>query len=123
MGVGLRVLGLLEKSRDRWTEQVAYGRRRGRHVLTRHQREQQRRRRCLGRHPRRGGGRVEQSSYEKSCGIGRMVAASLEWVVSAGRLRDRRHRGFAPGVESVLIEEDSIIYRTHTLVVGGKHCD
>lgn len=104
MEVELRVPGLLG-SRDHWTEQVAYGRRQGRHVLTRRQRERQMHRQYPGRHPRRGGGRVEQNFYERSCESGKMVAASLGWVVIAGRLRDRRHRVFAPGVESVLTYE------------------
>lgn len=117
MEVELGVLVLLEKSRGRRTEQVAYDRRRGRHVLTRHLRGQQRRRQYLGRHPRRGGGRVEQSFCEKSCESGKMVAASLVWFVRAGRLRDRRHRVFAPEVESVLtnrikIEKSAILTRS-----------
>ena len=51
-----------------------------------------------------------------------MVEASLEWLVSFGRLHGRLRHVFAPEVESVSAEEGSgVSGSTYTLVVGRKH--
>jgi hypothetical protein len=91
----------VRESRGRWSVQVVGDRHRERRGHLRRRRERQRRRQYLGQHLDRGGGCVDQNYGEKSCESGKMVGASLGWLVSFGRLHGRLRHVFAPGVESV----------------------
>jgi hypothetical protein len=96
----------VRESRGRWSAQVVDGRHRVRRGHLRHRRERQKRRRYLGRRLDHGGGCVEQNCDEKSCENGKMVEASLEWLVNFGRLHGRLRHVFAPGIESVSTDNE-----------------